>query len=538
MPTQPPRVDCALEFAMAADGYFDPAYFDSAYFDLAVEWVDIYGQADIRAQAPIVCEYGIRGNTPTDRVANAGTLKFALDNSEFNSANQRGYYSLLHAHRRAGYDLNIAVRWRLSCAEVAGGQPYYKFLGTLDETVPDPGIYGTRLTFCTATDIWEDYANINEPEVPLQQNKRFDEIATAILDALTTQPPTRSLETGSEAYAFALDGGMGQMVKVRERFQQLAMSEFGYFYTRGDTTGGGTFVAENRHHRITNRAVLFTLDNTMDRDGISVPASRREVYRTVRITVHPTNDVNAANPIVLFSIQQTSTVIQAGETNDYIFGAYFDPVSHEEIGGYSPSPTYDPVAGTDYTMNTAADGSGTDQTASFIVSASRTGLGVRFTVTNTGGVAAFVTKLQVRGIPIYRYDMTLEKSVAGAYGDNVMELDMPFQNSSNVAQDIATELQQRYSTPFATAPAVRFLANRSVTHMTAALQLEPGDRIGVVEQLTGLAAAFTINGVHLELQPGGLLWCEWFLEPASAQSYWLIGVVGSSELGVSTVLGY
>jgi hypothetical protein len=189
-------------------------------------------------------------------------------------------------------------------------------------------------------------------------------------------------------------------------------------------------------------------------------------------------------------------------------------------------------------MNTAADGTGTDQTASFVVSASRTGLGVRFTVTNTGGVAAFVTKLQVRGIPIYRYDMTLEKTIAGAYGDNVMELEMPFQNSTNVAQDIVTSLGDRYSTPFAQAPAVRFLANRSVAHMAAALQLEPGDRVGVVEQLTGLAAAFTINGVNLELQAGGLLWCQWYLEPAQAAQYWLIGIVGASELGTTTVLGY
>src|SRR5215471_3175516 len=329
-PPQPPRVECRLEFAMAADGYFDPAYFDPAYFDMADTWVDIFGQADVRAQTPIVCEYGIRGNTPTDRVANAGTLKFALNNSEFNSAKKLGYYSLLHANRRDGFDLNVAVRLVLRCPDVAGGQSYYKFLGTLDEAIPDPGIYDARLTYCTATDIWEDYANINEPDVALQQNKRFDQVATAILDALTTQPPTRTLETGSESYAFALDGGTGQKIKVRERFQQLAMSEFGYFYTRGDTTGGGTFVGENRHHRVANQTVAFTLNNTMDRGGVTVPGSRKDVFRTIRVTMHPTNDISTAAPIVLFSIQQTSTLIQAGETNDYIFGAYFDPVSHQE----------------------------------------------------------------------------------------------------------------------------------------------------------------------------------------------------------------
>jgi hypothetical protein len=517
---QSPRVQCRLEFFLAG------------------AWIDVLGERDISAQQPIVCEYGIRGNTPTDRVANSGTLKFALNNSQFNSAQRLGYYSLLHANRRTGFDLNIPVRLQLMCPSVNGGEGYYKFLGTLDDAVPDPGIYGPRLTFCTATDIWEDYGLINEPDVPLQQGQRFDQIATTILDAMNIQPPARDVQTGSETYAFALDGGTGQKIKVRERFQQLAMSEYGYFYTRGGTTTPGTFVGENRHHRVSNQSVRFTLDNTMDRDGLAVPAARRDVYRTIRVTVHPTNDIDTTTAIVLFSIQQTETLIQAGETNDYIFGAYFDPVSHEGIGGYSPSPTYDLVAGSDYTMNTAADGTGTDQTASFTVSASRTGLGVRFTITNNGSVAAFVTKLQVRGIPIYRYDLTVIKSVAGAYGDNVLDLDMPFQNSANVAQDIAVAVQDRYSTPFAQAPAVRFLANRSIAHLTAALQLEPGDRVAVVEELTGLASAFTINGVHLEVQAGGLLWCQWYVEPASAKQYWLIGIVDVSELGVSTVLGY
>ena len=418
------------------------------------------------------------------------------------------------------------------------GQPYYKFLGTLDEIVPDPGVFEERMVHCTATDIWDDFGNINEPDIQLLQGKRFDEIATTILDAMTTQPRARSLETGSETYAFALDGGTGQQIKVRERFQQLALSEFGYFYSKGDTVGGGTLVGENRHHRILNQVPKFTIDNTMDIGGISVPTARRDIYRTVQLEIHPTNDLGTTTAIVLFSVQKTTTLLQPGETNSYIFGAYFDPVSHTEIGGYSPSPTYDPVATTDYTMNTLSDGTGTDQTANFTVTASRTGLGVRFTVHNTGTAAAYITKLQVRGIPIYRYDLTLQKTVPGSYGDQMLALSLPFQNSANVAADILESLIQRYSARMPTAGSVRFPANYSLAHAAAALQLEPGDRIGVLETLTGLSSSFTINGVQLELEENGLLWCTWFLEPASSQQYWLIGVAGSSELGSTTILGF
>ena len=247
------RANCILEIQMGTD-YFDPAYFDPAYFDTTGSWVDVNTENDdLRTQVTTSVEYGIRGNTPSDRVANAGVLKFALDNSQKNSAQRMGYYSLLRGDKAPGFNLNVPVRMRLWCAQVASGQHYYKFLGKLDEAIPDPGIFGPRMTACTAVDIFDDYANIDEPDLPLQVNKRYDEIITSILAGLTTQPRAQTIETGSEPYTYALDGGSTERPersKVRERFIQLAASEFGYVYVKGDTTGGGTLVAENRHHRI------------------------------------------------------------------------------------------------------------------------------------------------------------------------------------------------------------------------------------------------------------------------------------------------
>src|SRR5215471_3510409 len=528
-------VSCKVELALNDVGFFDTTFFDPSFFDLGSLWHDVLLETDVRTASNVVVEYGIKGNSPADRVASTGSATFGLDNSQANSSGLIGYYSLLNTNKRSGFDLNIPVRVSFSSPDVASSTTYYKFYGSLDTAIPIPGRSLERVTHCVAVDLWDDYARIDEPDIALQTSKRADETLTTLLNALNVQPTTRSLETGSETYVYSVDGATGQKLKVRERIAQLTASEFGYCYTKGGTTSGGVFQFENRHHRVTDPTIQVTLNNTMD--GLVVPGSRRDVFRTVQVFVHPTNDVGTASTIVLWSIQNSTTLIRASETNTFLFGAFFDPTTHNEIGGTS---TIDPVATTDYTFNSASDGTGTDLTGNFTVTASRTGLGVRWTIVNNSTTTpAYITKLQVRGKPIYRFDAMLEVSIAGSYGDQVMKIDMPFQNSTNVGQDVATAMADRFSMPFAQVEWVRFNANKSTALMTAALQREIGDRIALTETVSGLSAhEFIINGCRLEYTPERQLWCTWYLEAASNAHYFLLGTTGFAELGTTTVLGF
>jgi hypothetical protein len=516
----------------SAEPFLAAAFNTDAFASGGAEWVDV--SADVRTTEPIVCEYGIQGSDPTDRVASTGKLSFALDNSEYNSASTRGYYSPLHASKRGGFDFNKRVRYRLT----SGANVSYKFLGRLADILPTPGVYDDRVAHCVALDLMDDYARLDLPDLAAQLNKRSDELVTAILDGLSLddQPTARAIETGLETYEIALDGGAtGTRPKVREVLNQICLSEFGYCYVKGDTTQGGTFTFESRHHRAANPTVEITLtDALFDRAGIVVPGKRDEIYSTVQVFVRPTR-VDAAATTVLYSLQTTTTLVQPGATLDTLFGPYRDPANNDQIGG---TAQVTPVATTDYTMNTASDGSGVDLTANFTVTASYTGVGVRWTIVNNGTVAGYVTKLQLRGKGIYRYDALIEVAVEGTYGQRVLTLDMPFQNNTNVAGDVGSYLSQILSSPFAHVPSVRFLANKSDALMAAAILREPGDRIALSETVSGVDAEFTINRVRLELQPGGLLWCTWGLEPASSQRFWLLGVAGASELGNTTVLGF
>ncbi len=497
-------------------------------------WTDV---DDIRSQEPVIVEYGIIGNTPSDRIANTGKLTFSLDNSEHNSAGQLGYYSTLNALHRTGFALNVPVRLALSCASVDLGAPYYKFRGRLDVAQSDSGELSDRMTHCSALDQMDDWSTVLEPDLDPQLDRRSDQVLTSILDALSSdmQPPARSIETGLETYPYALDGGTGQRLSIRDRLNQIALSEFGKMFFKGDTTQGGTFAFQNRHHAPLNTIVLFDLEDDIALDGLSLETYRSNVYRSVAVTIHPVT-VDAVET-VLYSLTSTRVFISSGEVSASLFGPYRDPDTHEQIGGRDFVGLF---PGYDYTLNSAEDGSGTDLTAYLNVTFSATGSGVRWILQNHAPIGGWAW-VQLRGKAIRRSLLELAVTVPGGFGRQVLTFDMPYQSDANIGTDVAEYLATLLATPSAQIASVRFLANRTVDHMAAALRREPGDRVMVSEIVNGITdSEAMINGVRLELEQGGegvLVWCTWFLDAISATHYWLAGLPGSSEAGVTTIPG-
>lgn len=462
----------------------------------------------------VICSYGIEGSDPGDRVASTGYLRFNLDNSEKNSAETVGYYSPFHPNKASGFDFNIPISFWLQF----GSNLRYKHRGKLADIVPVPGKYGERIVKCQSLDWMDDAARIDTPDLAAVTSKRADELLTTLMAALDTPPDDTDFDTGISTFAYAFDGGTGQRQKVREELNKIAMSEQGYIYIKGDATQGGTLKFEARGARTANVTTALTFNEDMMRDGLIVVGGRDEVYRTVQVVVHPTT-VDASATTVLFALDDTNTLVKAGETLTTLFGPYRNPDTNEICGG---TAMVSPAATTDYTMNSQADGLGTDLTANFTVTASYTGQGVRYTaITNGGGTDGYITKLQARGKGVYRSDVVVEKTVTGSYGDRVLRLDLPYQTSVNTANKIATNLTTLLSTPAARVRSVKFCANRSDDFMNAAILREPGDRIAITETVTGLNAdLFVINRVTLELDQNGVLWCQWDLVPWGLDAWW------------------
>lgn len=518
-----------VEFGLNGGAFANPQFEASAFG--GSDWVSIL--RDVRTLDPVVLEYGIRGSDPTDRVAEAGELTFALNNGDWNTAQVLGWYSPLHAQRRGGYQFDIPTRLTL----VYGGNTIYKFKGKLADVHVEPGAHEGRVVRCAAVDLIDDWSLYPAPAVAAQFDKRGDELVQTVIDALPTdlQPALRSIETGLETYPIAFDDAEEEGRTVLEVVNDICMSGLARAYFVGTPSSpGGLFVFRNRHYSAVNSTVLFTFDNDMARGGLDVPSSRDDIVSRVQVFVHPTR-VDAAATTVLFALETTETLVEAG-ANKVIFGPYRDPANPgDRVGG---TEMVTPVATTDYLLNAAQDGSGANLTADLSVVASFTGSGVHFTLTNNGATAGYVTKLQCRGKGIYRFTAVIEKTVSPVYGQRVSQVDMRYQNSVNVGDDVANYLTSILDAPLARVSAVTFLANLSAAKMSAAILREPGNRIKISEDVTGIdEEEFIINGVRLEIRPGvpnNLLWCTWFLEPADMQQYW----IWPTTVGVSSVFGF
>lgn len=486
---------------------------------------------DVRSSEPIVCSYGIEGNSPLDRIASSGVLEYLLDNSERNSEGRIGLYSLTHPFKKPGFDFNVPTRWTLT----NGWHTSYKFRGKLGEIFPTPGKHEARDVRVQALDWMDDAAELDMPLLDAQFDKYGHELVEMILDALDAddQPVARDIQSSLETYAIALDGDtLGERPKVREVLNAIAMSGVDYGYVRGDTTQGGTFQWENRQHR-TQAATIHIVLEDIHPGTMIVPGSKKDVYSSVKIASRPA-EIDASPTTILYDLQSTSTFIAAGETNTALFGPYRDPASRDVIGG---TDLQAPVANTTYIMNAAQDGSGANLTANFTVTPNFTGAGVGWTITNTGATGGYITRLRAIGKGIRRALTYVESPIVGStYGARTFIFDMPYQSNLNVAKDTADYLALVLANPLVNVRSVTFLANLTAELSEHAILREPGDRIALVEDVTGINAEFSINNVRLEYVDKYQTWCTWGLAPIlSSLDPWELGV---SELGVSTVLGF
>lgn len=111
-----------------------------------------------------------------------------------------------------------------------------------------------------------------------------------------------------------------------------------------------------------------------------------------------------------------------------------------------------PVSGTDYTANSAIDGSGTDRTANLVVTAVDQGAGVLLTLLNTYTATIYVTWLQIRGEP-RAFVSDRPVFLASKANPNVkigsgVNLQAPFASDAQVTRDWAMAAMRRHRYPW------------------------------------------------------------------------------------------
>jgi hypothetical protein len=270
---------------------------------------------DVLIAGEVFWRYGFFGMMPTDRTAGTGTMDFALNNSENNSAGLLGYYSRGHANVRGGFELGI--RTRIWFEE--SGVRYYKFIGKLTKATPITGKKRERTVECTAVD-WMGEASLHKVDLmEVEQDIRSDDAFQKIVENLVTQPDAVVYGVGQETFAYWGDDLKDERTTGMGAFDRVNMSEFGYSFIRGGATPG-ELVYQNRHARVKDTTVQKTFAEG-DLSDMSVRVEEGDVKNRIEAVVYP-REVSSSDEN-LYRLQNP-LLIPANATKT-ILARYTDP---------------------------------------------------------------------------------------------------------------------------------------------------------------------------------------------------------------------
>jgi hypothetical protein len=509
----------------------------------ARSWTDV--TADVRGQAPVQMRRGIPGTGILDNTGRPSTLTFAMDNSEVSSGGV-GFYSPGHTNCRAGFTRGIPARWSITY----NGTTFYLFRGRIDNITPVAGINGSRQAFVTAVGWLDVAASMSLGPIETQTNIDSDELIQLVLDQAEGRSPAAvDISFGSSTFISALDVGQPEDSLLSE-LARVTNSERGFLYERGDTAQGGTLRWEGRADRQVATGLDATFSNTMH--GLDVQYDQ-SFANIIKIVVTPRRVDSAPSVLFDLEISQQSQLIAPMQTVVFEEGYRSATNAVQRVGGSSMTP---PVAGTDYAFWANSDGTGSNLNASLDVVALLGGSSFRVEFTNTGSTPGYLrldadTAFQLRGTAVF-YDkpvtvVSMDRDSVRQFGPRTVTIDMQYESSVESAQAFADFYLSMLTNQLPVPTRLDLRPNQNNTLMIQALTRDVGDKIGIVEPITGLVTddpdsdadiGYFINEVQHSLSEGGVLKTTWSLAPSvPSGNLWLLGTAGASELDETTVLG-
>ena len=352
---------------------------------------------------------------------------------------------------------------------------------------------------------------------------------------MTRQPNSSDIEVGQSIFAFAADGLKDEKTTALAGLQRAVLSEFGYAYTIGDSDGGGKFRFEDRHARVTNT----TIEATLTEDEISTLdpiRTDKNIFNRVEAKTFPRN-VGVSNEIHYSS--QNPVSIGASDT-ETIIARYRDP--NQESARISGTTMVAPVKDTDYKFGSSEGGGSNDMNDDLTVTVTFGANSAKIVLTNNAATSGFLNLMQLRGLAIRLFDsataLSEDSTSQLAYGDRPLNMSLLYQDSALEGQDFADVTKSLWKDPRTLLKSAGFWGNQDATRLVDALEVEPGTRVALSESLSAIDDEYFVNGVELVIHPAKTIFCKWFPTPASDASFWLLGEVGFSEIGETTIVGF
>jgi len=527
-------------------------------------WTDI--TEDVLLEQGMSWGHGAKGNAVTNNIAAPGSFAFSVDNSVNNSAATIGYYSPFNTARRVGWRLGIRVR--LS----AVGRSTYEFKGWINRLDPVLGLHVMQSVRVTCGDIID---KLSRQVVTTGQTLTGPSWVGAYQVLIGILPA--NLRNGVVTYYepwLAIDGPTYCFDTIKRdkpmtlgEIQKLATSSDAYFFCTGN--GDVAYMLKPRfvdstvpiHHETSeDSGITLTGDDIV---SARFPADIATIANTVRsqVTKRTIDSVN----VTLFQTEASFNPAVGPGRSFRLKCQFVDPnQTGQRIGGAN---IVTPVATTDYTMNSAADGSGTNLTSSFSLSIDKNGADCTVTFTNNHAtLRGYITSFKIRGKGLYTYNPRKAEARSAeseaTYGGNAVIIDMPYQealenqmvlgNGSEIDDHsgLLHRLRNRFNVPTIQNPSVTFIVDSAakltafyldIIRTTGPNMTDPVymQRVSIQEPVSGFTSSvqFALLGVEKSWDGRrGVLTCTWYLDQykqIESESWQL----DESTLGETTVLG-
>lgn len=422
------------------------------------------------------------------------------------------------------------------------------FLGGLSELQVAPGALGERTAMLIAEDPMLQLLDA-EYNPPFTENVRIDEALTALFEEPTVIYPyahnywildysaledfalyentITAFEAANTTLAFVGDnaerGGVGLSAQGYVR-DLVAAEAGGKFYW--DVTQGA-FVFWNRQHFINSYSTPITFTPAEITYGRYLYAE--DVANKYTVYFEP-RAIGAAGTVLWE--QGGAASIPAGETREYNARYRDATVPNASVGA---KDCILPVANTDYTANSADDGSGDDKTAQIVVWAEYGATAARIVVQNPTNERVYLTSLQVRGTPITTYQREFVTAIlpASIAENGLIErtVDVPALDDRDFAQTYADALSNRFGNRAGRFEEVTFMANDSAAKMSDAITEGIGATISLADtHLSNDETEYVVIGTRHEVRADSTQHTvTWVLEPLQRARYW---VLEDADLGV------
>lgn len=441
----------------------------------------------------------------------------AMKTGEFSATldNQDGRFDPFNPSSPLFPNVVPGKKFRLRVKDNATGTIYPVMAGRIKDIQPVNETY-ERVTISGVEGL-DDLQNVTV-RTALQENIDLEDALDLILDGAgwPSGASYRTIDatTDNLPYWWAAGGS------AREEIEDLVWSAFGTFYISAD--GKAVFVARNS----TRVAPEHDISGADVRRGIARPQPWEVVRNVVEIFV---NSRQIQATATLWELKTTPQVPAGGSLALYAPYDYNgDQVPAKNV--QQPTPT------TEFLMNTAADGSGTNLTASCTATLTAYADIALIVITNNSASNGYITLLKFRGDPIASLPTVLvadeDPASIAIYNRRRMVIDTTWQQQVNTAVDIR-DLALSLFAEARSFPRLKLVGN-------PAKQFAPDlmDHLNLdfpTERITGVYQLAEIE--HEWIEPtGNAVETRWRCEPfwGLSDNYWIF----TTQIGIDSYFGF